>query len=579
MDLVLRRKAMGAEALLTQWTTLLAGHHPQLKKRLDWLLMTRQWTAETMLSGPGARSPEEHWDLLARMQDSQDRMETDLVNEIPEMRLQETFLGASTAAVAAALPAGSALVEIVHMPVHDFEAVLALGGELWSSPRYLAFVLHAGMPDDVQLIDLGDAKEIDDRITAFRLWVTGAKGEREFFDEAEELAKLADPGGELRERVFDPLLPALKESRRLIIAADGELYRLPVEVLPLERGGRLIDEYVVSYVSVGRDVLRFGREPRLSPQHSLVIADPDFDLSAPAGQNPPASEDDSDRDLEDLERGPRFARLSGTEAEGRRVAELLGVDPWLGPAALEGRLKHWLRDQGSPRILHLATHGFFRENGEQLVPGADLTRLPLQVNENPLLRSGIALAGANTRLRRGPLPAEAEDGFLLAEDIAGLNFLDTEMVVLSACKTGLGEVEVGEGVLGLQRSFALAGARTLVMSLWKVPDRETRELMEEFYLRILQGEPRVEALRGAQLALQSRHPHPYYWGAFICQGFPGPLEKRSELRPRRPGRRSPTRPRSGAGPLRRRGGRRGSGRPAGRSAGRPRPPPGSAPGS
>jgi CHAT domain-containing protein/tetratricopeptide (TPR) repeat protein len=532
MDLVLRRKAMGAEALLIQWATLLTGRHPQLKKRLDWLLMARQWTTETMLSGPGARGSEEHWDLLARMQDSQDRMETDLVNEIPEMSLRETFLGASTAAVAAALPASSVLVEIVRMPVHDFEAVLALGGELWSAPRYLAFVLHSGMPDDVQLIDLGAAKEIDDRITAFRLWVTGSQGEREL-DDAGEPAELADPGSELRSLVFDPLLPALKERRRLIIAADGELNRLPLEVLPLERGGRLIDEHVFSYVSVGRDVLRFGSEPRLSPQHSLVIADPDFDLSAPGGESSPAaSEDDSDRVWEELERGPRFARLAGTEAEGRRVAELLGVDPWLGREALEGRLKRWLRDHGSPRILHLATHGFFRENDEPWIPGADLTRLPLQVNENPLLRSGIALAGANTRLRRGPLPAEAEDGLLFAEDVAGLSFLDTEMVVLSACKTGLGEVADGEGVLGLRRSFALAGARTLVMSLWKVPDHETRELMEEFYLRLLQGEPRAEALRGAQLVLKSRHPHPYYWGAFICQGFPGPLEKRSGL-PRR----------------------------------------------
>lgn len=140
-----------------------------------------------------------------------------------------------------------------------------------------------------------------------------------------------------------------------------------------------------------------------------------------------------------------------------------------------------------------------------------------------MLRSGLALAGANTWLRRGTLPPEAEDGILNGEDASGLDLLDTELVVLSACETGLGEVHVGEGVFGLRRAFVLAGAKTLVMSLWKVPDRETQELMEEFYGRILGGEPRAEALRQAQLSMKAKHSAPRYWGAFICQGEPGPL--------------------------------------------------------
>jgi CHAT domain-containing protein len=143
--------------------------------------------------------------------------------------------------------------------------------------------------------------------------------------------------------------------------------------------------------------------------------------------------------------------------------------------------------------------------------------------ENPLLRSGLALAGANTFLEHGTLPAEAEDGILTAEDVSGLDLLTTELVVLSACETGLGEIHVGEGVFGLRRAFVLAGAKTLVMSLWKVPDEQTRELMEGFYHRILSGHPRADALREAQLAMKKKYPDPFYWGAFICQGDPGPL--------------------------------------------------------
>src|SRR5262249_35670423 len=117
-----------------------------------------------------------------------------------------------------------------------------------------------------------------------------------------------------------------------------------------------------------------------------------------------------------------------------------------------------------------------------------------------------------------------------AEDVTSLDLLATELVVLSACETGLGQVHVGEGVFGLRRAFVLAGAKTLVMSLWKVPDEPTRELMKDFYGRLLAGDGRAKALRQAQLALRAKYPGPYYWGAFICQGDPSPL---GTVRPRK----------------------------------------------
>jgi superkiller protein 3 len=144
--------------------------------------------------------------------------------------------------------------------------------------------------------------------------------------------------------------------------------------------------------------------------------------------------------------------------------------------------------------------------------------------ENPLLRSGLALAGANAWLQGLRPPSDAEDGLLTAEDVTGLDLPATELVVLSACETGLGQVKVGEGILGLRRAFVLAGARTLVMSLWKVPDDATRELMEDFYQRLKAGEGRAEALRHAQLTLKAKYPDPLCWGAFICQGDPSPLD-------------------------------------------------------
>ena len=107
--------------------------------------------------------------------------------------------------------------------------------------------------------------------------------------------------------------------------------------------------------------------------------------------------------------------------------------------------------------------------------------------------------------------------------MSGLDLSATGLVVLSACQTGLGEVRIGEGVFGLRRAFVVAGAKTLIMSLWKVPDMQTQGLMVDFYQRILAGQSPADALREAQLAMKTRYPHPYYWGAFICQGDPSPL--------------------------------------------------------
>jgi CHAT domain-containing protein len=140
--------------------------------------------------------------------------------------------------------------------------------------------------------------------------------------------------------------------------------------------------------------------------------------------------------------------------------------------------------------------------------------LAAPVTENPLLRSGLALAGFNARA------SDLEDGVLTALEVAGLDLQGTELVVLSACDTGVGEIAHGEGVYGLRRAFAMTGARSQLMTLWQVDDIGTQTVMVDYYHRLLQGEGRSEALRQAQLALlqDPQYRHPYYWAAFIFQG-------------------------------------------------------------
>jgi CHAT domain-containing protein len=285
-----------------------------------------------------------------------------------------------------------------------------------------------------------------------------------------------DNGSALRAALFDRLSPVLRGCTRLLLAPDGALNRLPFEVLPTDDGRYLIDDYRISYLSTGRDVLRFGAASTGQPSAPLVVADPDFDLEAagevethpaPAFARAAASRGRRSRDL-DAGLFP-VERLPGTRVEGERIAAMLGVQPWLEGAVLETRLKTCR----SPRILHLATHGVFLAD-QQHAPGdaweggrggvweagSGANRLVGQGMENPLLRSFLILAGVNTWHRGGTLPAEAEDGILTAEDVSGLDLLATELVVLSACDTGLG--------LSIPARVSLACVAPLC---WRVPRR------------------------------------------------------------------------------------------------------------
>lgn len=522
LELVLRRKGIGAEALAAQRDAVLGGRYPKLRSKLEELTTLRRQIAQKTLAGPS--SPEglqEHQHLLAEWNAQKEQLEIQLARQIPEMKLQQKLQETNWRKIAENLPKPAVLIEFVRSRFYDFEAAIAQMESKWKPTHYFVFILSANQPEKVQILDLGEATLIDRMIASFRASITGEGSRREFETVPTEFisGEIANKGLALRQAIFDPLLTAIGNCKRLFLAPDGDLTRLPFEVLPLDRNRRLIDEYGISYLSTGRDVMRFGVTSSQNPSESLVFANPDFDLSADASTESFETGKSFRRHSRDLNRTqPDFCHLPGTQIEGEQIAALLGVRPLLGQQALETRLQACR----SPQILHLATHGFFLENHKRTPDREGLGKIGRLsgYEENPLLRSGLALAGANTWLKGGSLPPEAEDGLLTAEDVSGLDLLDTELVVLSACETGLGEIRTGEGVFGLRRAFVVAGAKTLVMSLWKVPDRQTQELMVEFYHRILNGQPCADALRAAQLEMKQKYPNPLYWGAFICQGNP-----------------------------------------------------------
>lgn len=421
--------------------------------------------------------------------------------------------------VAQALPKNAALVEFVRFAPYDFTEDLMLPlrereRQSWLPERYLAFVLVDG-DSDVRLLNLGDAAEIDDLIASFRARYSG--GGRDLGSKEAEDHYGEEDGITLYEKLFEPL--PLGERTRVLFAPDGEIAQLPFEALPVN-DEYLLNRFQFSYLTSGRELI-----PQQKDAHStappLVIGDPDYDLEAVGPTRPRQLVEEPT--MRFRYHGLRFGRLGHTREEADSVARLLGVKALVEDAALEQTLKRYER----PALLHIATHGFFL-SGECTESNSSesygLFGLLSRRTDNPLLRSALALAGANTWLAGHQPPEAAEDGLLTAQDVTGLNLDGTELVVLSACDTGLGDIHAGEGVLGLRRAFLIAGAQTLIMSLWKVPDRETKEIMIEFYTRLLSGMGRADALHQAQLEIQKKHPdNPWYWGAFICHGVTAPL--------------------------------------------------------
>jgi tetratricopeptide (TPR) repeat protein len=230
-------------------------------------------------------------------------------------------------------------------------------------------------------------------------------------------------------------------------------------------------------------------------------------------------------------RNDTLKNLPGTKIEIDNINNLLKDHNWsvrclTGSEALEEAVKN----AGNPSVLHIATHGFFakkmnRSNRKQLEASLLFRQNPLKAVDNPMLRSGLMFSGSQNTLNGKSNPmSQTDDGILTGYEVMDLNLDSTELVVLSACETGLGEIHDGEGVYGLQRAFKIAGAKNMIMSLWQVDDNATQLLMRKFYEFWLEGNTKREAFRMAQdhLRTETEYKDPYYWGGFVYIGMDRP---------------------------------------------------------
>lgn len=316
---------------------------------------------------------------------------------------------------------------------------------------------------------------------------------------------------------------------KLYVSPDGIYNKININTLYSENLGQyLLEKENIRIITSARDLIKKRRDELPTDSISIAKADslsvpvyptlvligsPDFSLGR--------AEDEMTLTAESTGLMRNFSggipTLPGTKVEINAIDSMTSLSNWKVTKYMDREANEILIDSlTAPSILHIATHGFFKTyDADKKVSGAEN-----QGNEeNPLLRSGILLSGASIGLAGGlPYENSYEDGLLTAYETMNLNLEGTELVVLSACETGLGDVKNGEGVYGLQRAFLVAGAENLIMSLWTVKDYTTQLLMTEFYKHWTEGDDKFTSFRKAQMKIKEEFPQPYYWAAFTLIG-------------------------------------------------------------
>jgi CHAT domain-containing protein/Tfp pilus assembly protein PilF len=471
---ILQRKGRILD-LFTNLRTQLADD-PETVALFDGLRAANTQLANLTTKPPPNLSTEAYQAQLQALQERINDLENQLSRRSPEFA--ELTTSPSLAAIQAMLPEQTALVEFVRYQPFNPSASQHFGPY-----RYAAYILAAD--GTIQGLDLGPAEDIDAAVQTFSTSLAFSDTPRgQVKAEAQALDAL----------VMARVRAALGDTTTVFLSPDGSLSLIPFEALVDESGDYLVEQYQFRYLTSGRDLLRLDLNAA-SDNPPLLVGNPTY------GRPGELIAQNRAIDFENR----IFPALPGTGREVEAIADQL-------PDALvyseTNATEAVIKDHPQPSILHIATHGFFEASAD---------------SPNPLLQSGLILAGAALpEQQSGP----DQDGILTALEVTGLDLRGTQLVVLSACETGVGELAAGEGVYGLRRALVLAGSHSQVISLWKVDDTATQELMVAYYDRLLSGMPRDAALRETQLAFlnSAEYRHPYYWAAFIGSGDWRPLE-------------------------------------------------------
>lgn len=416
--------------------------------------------------------------------------------------------------VQAKLKPGEAAVEMVRVRKKGTEKIVTDTSDqkkptyyvkgLSDTAFYAAYIVKPGIQNP-EMVLLQNGNALEDR------WIQVYKNSMK--------AKIQDQTSynQFWKKIDAKLGPSVK---RVYFSPDGVYNSINLNTLQNPKTGKyLLEEKDIRLVTNTKDIVT-ASVSKPNPAYACLVGFPDYntdkDKRAAVFQRERTSPE-AWYNL-NLTRGDAFGELPATKTEIENISGLMQTKGWQVESLLgENALEESIKAVQKPRVLHIATHGFFQP---------DTTK-----GSNPLIHSGLLLTGANKTLA-GEKDDKVDDGILTAYEAMNLNLDNTDLVVLSACETGLGEIKNGEGVYGLQRAFKVAGAKSIIMSLWKVSDQATQELMVSFYKNWLGAEDtrpirssrpyrsfsKREAFLKAQKELKAKYPNPYYWGAFVMVG-------------------------------------------------------------
>ncbi len=344
-------------------------------------------------------------------------------------------------------------------------------------------------------------------------------------------------GEKLYDLVWKPLEKSLQGIKTVYYSPSGKLHQVSFVAIPVDSTLLLSDKYNLYQVTSTREVIKHNttntvkavntpNTPKKTTHEAVLFGGIQYELDEKQlAQIQTTSNEANNRSVfvnDSNQRSGSFGYLKGTADEVNVInTEFLknGSSSHLltGITASESQFKNLTGT--ATEVIHVATHGFYlpvkdTRQEEFRFMGMEDNRRNV-VYQNPLLRSGLIFAGANKAWKGESIPDNWEDGILTAQEITQLNLTKTQLVVLSACETGLGDDGGSEGVFGLQRAFKMAGVQTLIMSLWKVPDTQTSQLMQSFYKYWLSGMTRHDAFAKAQNEVRKSNPNPYFWAAFV----------------------------------------------------------------
>lgn len=374
-----------------------------------------------------------------------------------------------------------ALVEIHSYKEFDLE------NWKWSGKiKYIAFIITSKTKDYPQVVELSDGNYL----------------ESEALNAYSNKIRFKVKDDESYNHFWKPLERSLKKYDKVYLSSDGIYHKINLQTLfNPSTESYLMEEKDIQIITSGRDLLE-ERRPTSPIKFGMLIGNPSFG-QLPEGVSGTVKGIEL---LSSSQERAGLAPLPGAEQEVETIAELLNQNGWRSIVLTNEQAEESaLKDMLKPNILHIATHGFFSQEDQD--------------EDNPLRNTGLLFTGASKSLISEEQIDSSEDGILTSFEALNLNIDNTNLVVLSACETGLGDLKNGEGIYGLQRAFKIAGARTIIMSLWKVDDEATNKLMTLFYDNwINNGMNKRGAFHEAQKQLMKNYEHPYYWGAFVVLG-------------------------------------------------------------